>query len=403
MSDNTHQVQHSQGSQQGMPEGEELSVGVQPPVFQLQASPDNPGDGGPDQAGPENSENQEEQPLPEGPLKVMVIGSPGPAEVPNRPYQFMNAALYQGTDENTIWIVEKTGYDLGEVDTGHIESSVGAGRVMWLTPETSLVGILNGLPLASVQTMYLYSHGLPGQITLRYGWYDQGHANYGLSMSEIDSLQGTVFTDSADIQFHACNTGSDTPDGNVAAEFAHQTGRDVQAWTGRTSYTEVNDGPEDGDTEIQGSRADRGGGRMTLGYDMTEVYSQNVMGRVPELTDFDADPGFSSHIDISTRLPQTRQFYVPRSSNVTISFPNARFTRPDREATAEDELTVILRESIDWGIDINKGEQVVRPAEGGTTTFSGIDAGRHYFEIIKRSAPVHAYEHFTAGVEVGVS
>lgn len=392
MSENTVQLQSAAHGEQSMPEGESLSMGFQPPAFQLQASPD--------QAPVQR--DTEEEPETSGPTRVMVIGSPGPAEVPNRPYQFMNAALYQGTDANTIWIVERTGYEFGDVDLGHIESSVGDGRIIWLTPETSLVSILNGLPANSISTMRLYSHGLAGQITLRYGWYDQGHANYGLSMSEIDGLRGTAFTAQPDIEFHACNTGSDTDDGNIAAEFANQTGHDVRAWTGRTSYTEVNDGADDGDTDIQGSRADRGGGRMTLGYDMTEVYSQNVRGRVPILTDFAADPSFESHIDIGARLPETRYFYIPRSGSVTLSFSNVRVTRPDRPATADDELTIILHEAV-FGFDQTKGEQIVRPASGESATFSSLDPGRHYFEIIKRSAPVSYYERFEADVSVNVS
>ncbi len=337
------------------------------------------------------------------PKKVMVIGSPSPAELANHPYQFIDAAKYQGVDENTIWIIERTGYELGKVPIDYIESAIGPGRIIWVTPKTNLISNLNRIPDKSIDEFRVFSHGLAGKLTLRYGWSDNGNFNYGLTVSQVSKLKGQKFTQNAKIEFHSCNTGSDSEYGNLAEEFAQVTGKEVKAWTGRTSYSEINDGDSDGDTGVHASQKDRGGSKWTGGYDLNEVYSQNILGRVPKLTTFSPGSGFDSTIAISVRLPASRTFYVSSKGSVSVSFPFPGFRMPNRKVRDSDALRVVLWKDLDYSFDSNKGEKIVYPSKNGKAKFSGLSAGKYYLEIINKNAPVNYGEQFISDIRVRIN
>jgi hypothetical protein len=335
------------------------------------------------------------------PKRVMVVGSPGPAEAKLHPLQFANAARFRGVDEDTVWIVEKTGYLNAGVEVSTVEGMAKPGKVIWLTPATGLTTALAAFPPGGIKELRVYSHGLPGQITLRYGWGDKGDPNYGLDLGQVKSLDGARFTPDATIEVDSCNAGTDTDQGNLAKEMAGQLDRPVSAWTGRTSYAEVNDGGADGDTEVKGSTMDKGGSRLTGGYDMSEVGSQLIKGRVPRRKRFEPG-GFESTISIVARLPATQTFYVGAGGGATISFAAPRYERPPRAVKKGDQLTVVLHRDVDWGLDEQAGESTISLSGAPAATFSNLAAGTYYFEVICRSEPVAKYETFEADVSVTV-
>lgn len=267
--------------------------------------------------------------------RVFVIGSPGPGEIrANHPYQFAQAAVAAGgIGEGCLWIVERTGYEAGGVDIGGIQRMAGVGtEVRWLRPNDDVISIINSLPHGSIIELSVFSHGLPGNVTLRYGLENRGLPNYGISLEQVRGARPDAFAPNARIRFDSCNTGTSdfvNPEGNLAQQFAQQTGRDVQAWTGRTSYTEVNE-PGGRDDVVASEQVRR---RRP---DFTEILSQQGLGRVPRLRTFSPSRGsrvggFSSHFEISLRLPQSRSFHVPQGGSVIIRCPDPELVWPEGE------------------------------------------------------------------------
>jgi outer membrane protein OmpA-like peptidoglycan-associated protein len=168
---------------------------------------------------------------------VVVIGSPSPGQL--HKLQFVNAALRESGAE-VIWYVERTGYELAGVDLEEITGQA-PGALHWITPQTPLVDQLNALPRSSVARMVVYSHGVAGTVTLRYGWEEQGE-DYGLDRSDARDIDGTVFSPDATIDLDSCQGGTNLDGGSLAQVIADTTGHDVSAWTGRTSYADVNAG-----------------------------------------------------------------------------------------------------------------------------------------------------------------
>lgn len=114
-------------------------------------------------------------------------------------------------------------------------------------------------------------------ITLRYGWSNVGWPDYGLSIREVALLNRNKFTPDAQIEFNSCNTGTQTETGNLAQEIAHQTGRPVEAWTGRTSYAGINRGTcSIGPSTVTGIRE----------FFSEQVHSRWIHGRVPRKETF---------------------------------------------------------------------------------------------------------------------
>lgn len=335
-----------------------------------------------------------------GPFRVSVIGAPGPGEISaNHPYQFMNAALYQGVDRNTVWIVERTGYEAGGVNTATIESSAAPGCLVWLTPQTPVPQLISSeFPNGSISSATVYSHGLPGMVTLRYGWESRGLSNYGLTLSEVRTLSGTKFTPDATIDFDSCNTGTAVDEGNLAQETALHTGRTVRAWTGRTSYAEVNDGPADGDVAVQESQIYRNS------MDWTELGSR-IRGRTPVRTTFSPPGarvgGFASSFQIITRLPSTRQFTVPAGGTVVVRLSNGAYVRPDRAPTSTDRAGIYLISS-GTVYDSREKYESLRVDHPDTAVFTGLEGGEYYLEITAESAPGNPYETLESDIAVDV-
>ena len=209
------------------------------------------------------------------PLTVVVIGSPSPDQ--RYQLQFATAAECLGKDMNTIWIVEKTGYEIYGISLDYFTTFGPPGGLIWLTPGRSLTDILNKFPDGSIGRLVVYSHGVPGQVTLRYGWGSLS-PDYGLSIPDVARLSSAKFAKDAEIEFNSCNTGSETDEGaNLAQEFAEQTGQPVRAWTGRTSYSGINKGTcSVGPSRVTGARE----------FFTEQVWSRWAKGRDPHLRTF---------------------------------------------------------------------------------------------------------------------
>ncbi|WP_448810472.1 hypothetical protein [Agromyces bauzanensis] len=172
----------------------------------------------------------------EGGNVVVVIGSPNPGQA--YPYQFVTAA--ERVAGHGIWIVERTGYELAAADLGQIVRRAPGGQVSWITSSQDLLTVLNGMPKRSVRLMKVFSHGLRGEVTLRYGW--EGKANYGIDRSDAKRIDGEVFSERAVIDLESCNGGTNKNGDSLAQSIADATGRTTFGWTGRTSYADVNRG-----------------------------------------------------------------------------------------------------------------------------------------------------------------
>ncbi|MGW4095814.1 hypothetical protein [Mycobacterium sp. NPDC004974] len=167
---------------------------------------------------------------------VVVIGSPKPHQA--YPYQFVTAA--KQVKGHAIWVVERSGYEFANVDLGKIVQLAPGGQVLWVTSSEGLVTTLNGMPPASVRLLKVFSHGVRGQVTLRYGWDD--HPNYGIDKSVAQQIHGDVFSDQALIDLESCNGGTNADGDSLAQAIADATGRVTFGWVGRTSYVDVNRG-----------------------------------------------------------------------------------------------------------------------------------------------------------------
>jgi hypothetical protein len=341
-----------------------------------------------------------------GPFNVFVIGAPSPGEIKaSHPYQFMNAALYQGVTPNTVWIVEKSGYEAGKVDIGYISSSIGPGCLIWLTEPDTLPGILNReFPNGSIASITVFSHGTPGYVALRYGWSGAGLPNSGLSIAQVRSINAAKFSVGASIEFDSCNTGTPDATGNLAQEAAYFTGVTVRAWTGRTSYAEVNDGSGDRDSAVHGSEVSRHGKP-----DVTEIWSRikgsfETHGRTPVLKSFSPPGkrvgGFTSSFEIITRLPETRHFDVPDQGMVVVKCMNGAYERPERKPNASDRIGISLMRS--GFFDTKAGNESVAVESPDIAIFADLPGGEYYLDITLESEPLAPYETLVSDIDVAV-
>jgi hypothetical protein len=171
------------------------------------------------------------------PNVVVVIGSPSPDQAYK--LQFVTAALREQGD--ATWYVERTGYELAHVDLDEITRRAPGGRVNWITPERPLVDQLNTLPRDTVRRMVVYSHGLQGIATLRYGWGGT-NPDYGINRDDARRIDGGIFTGDALVDLESCQGGTNLEGGSLAQAIADRTHHNVIGWTGRTSYADVNAG-----------------------------------------------------------------------------------------------------------------------------------------------------------------
>jgi len=318
---------------------------------------------------------------------VYIIGAPAPGEIKvKHPFQFVNAALYRGVDGPTICFVEKTGFENGMVDLEEVKSKLAPAVVEWVTPENSLVDQLNELGKQSIRRLIVYSHGLPGIVTLRYGW--SGSANYGLEVAEIPKLKKEIFTADADVELHSCNGGSYSDQGVLAQDLATHINRPVQAWTGRTSYREVNDGNEDNDTSIKPSDKTKGGSKYLKGHDWTEYWRQYVEGRgTPELKTFVPLGEFDSSFEIHARLPQgENQVCVANGAAVEVTLQESRYISKNLHEPTNKVYITLRRIDRNWfGLDPDDSAGTKEFAVGKVQTqkWSGLSGGWHYLEISK--------------------
>ncbi len=325
--------------------------------------------------------------------RVVVIGSVGPGEISaGNPYQFVNAAVSLGVDSGTIWFVERTGYEAGGVNTDVITRLAGSARLVLITPQNTLVTQLNALPARSIGSFHVFSHGLAGLVTLRYGWEGRRLPNYGLSVSEIDSLRVDLFAADAAVRFDSCNSGTSdwySPTGNLAQTFANRTSRPVSAWTGRTSYSAVNRAGGSRPAEVEASQVLRG-----THVDTTELVSLYGLGRTPTLRTFTRPSGrrvggFTSTFAIRARLPETRHFQVPAGGAVVVTCTNPQFLdAADGEEVGSlpagagaPHMSINLHRSVDWGPDVGAETYSFPVGSTHSETWSGLAAGTYYVEI----------------------
>lgn len=208
---------------------------------------------------------------------VYVIGSPSKGQKYH--YQFVQAAECLPKDESTIWLVEKTGYEIFGVSLDYITRAAPPGGYGWITPQAPLVGWLNQFKDGAILRLAVFSHGLRGLIALRYGWGDAGAPDYGLSVADAATVNPKVFADDATIRFDSCNGGvADSSGGlSVAQALANRAGIPVVAWTGRTSYADINSGAK---CAVRGSGQTK---NPFSGETWKEIWSRHKAGGQPEL------------------------------------------------------------------------------------------------------------------------
>lgn len=316
---------------------------------------------------------------------IYVIGSISPGEIQvHHEFQFVNAAVYRGLDDRTLCIVERTGYERGGVVLSSLEAALRPARIVWVTPQVPLVVALNALPAGSIRRLVVFSHGLPGMLTLRYGWDGAGAPNYGLSIPEVVRLRKEPFHSDVEIEFNSCNTGSQTDDGILAQELATHLDRPVKAWMGRTSYTDVNDGMADGTADILPSEIWRGS------LDTTEMLSQWWDGRVPRLIRF--LPAYMSPGHFAIQATETiGPFSVPSAGSVMIVCTGARYTSYSF-AEPENEFSIELyRGPLDGLVPSSSISAHVYPVQESAArhTWSNLQGGWYYVIISKGNA--HAF------------
>ena len=320
--------------------------------------------------------------LPPGRYTVVVIGSPGPGELPSHAFQFVDAAA-QGPGSSRVWLVERTGYEIGGVDLGGVQARARGTPVFWITPSTPLTTLLGEFPPASIADLRVFSHGVPGMVTLRYGW--PGTENYGLSLSDARSLGSRTFAPDAEISFDSCNTATDPSlfpgveygEPSLAQEIADAAGVPVVAWLGRTSYRQVNRGLGG----VQGSKIFSGGPRP----DFTELYSTVVRQRVPRqgVTAPRYSSGdWSSWFRMKARLPESRRFPVPESRSVIVRITARSEYVPMQGAP----ISVVLNRDMGWRADEElpaKDHAIV--GQERTLTWPNLPAGTYYLELFHLS------------------
>jgi outer membrane protein OmpA-like peptidoglycan-associated protein len=308
---------------------------------------------------------------------VVVVGAPGPDEARTHPFQFADAAARLPADPKRVWLVERTGYELAGADLSGVTSRAAGQPVFWISPDRPLVNLLNAFPPASISSMNVFSHGLAGQLTLRYGWL---LPDYGLSLDDARQLAPGVFTDGATLDFDSCNTATDPstlpgiPDDEVslAQVVANRTGLPVNAWVGRTSYRLVNRG--------QGGVIGSQIWPDDAGIDKKEFLSQ-LYGRVPRkvvTAPEHAVGSWSSWFRLTARLPATRDFPVREGGSVQVGFA----TTSDYQTMQDAPITVLLhRRTEGWRTDSTEPERVVPVGQEATVVWQSLPSGTYYLEL----------------------
>src|SRR5689334_11132065 len=80
-------------------------------------------------------------PAPKPGVTIFVIGSPSKDQ--KYQFQFVQAAECRAKNESTIWLVEKSGYEIYGVSLDYITRAAPPGGYGWITPEATLVNWLN--------------------------------------------------------------------------------------------------------------------------------------------------------------------------------------------------------------------------------------------------------------------
>lgn len=280
-----------------------------------------------------------------------------------------------------MWLVERTGYEAGGVDLGGLETRARGAQIFWITPSSPLTQLLGEFPQGSIAELHVFSHGVPGLVTLRYRGPDG--PNSGLDVTGARALRADRFTADADISFDSCNTATDPSlapgipddDHSLAAEVADATGRPVTAWVGRTSYRQVNRGTGG----VIGSEIMSGGLRP----DVTEAYSSILRQRSPQLvtTAPTRSAGdWTSWFRMSARLPETRRFPVPAGATVAVRIDAHSEFAPMQGA----QITVILHRDVDWGRD-DAWSDTARVGQSTSLSWSDRPAGTYYLELFHLS------------------
>jgi hypothetical protein len=307
--------------------------------------------------------------LPPGHYKVILVGAPGSAEVKSgHPFQFAKAAAQSdfGRDANTVWLVERTGYELGKISKSDLEAFASPSIVFWVDPDNGLAEAIKSFPPQSIGSMEAYGHGTPGLLAMRHGW--PGQADYGLSTAQAKSLSPSAFAPDATISFDSCNSAA------VAEAIAQSTERPAQGWVGRTSYHDVNVGTGG----VRGSEVFTEGG-----VDPTEAGSR-MLGRDPEKLTYapaSSSGDFQSYYSITARLPKTRRFPVGAHGTVSLTIS----AQSEVEAIRGGQVTVILhKENRFFDDDIDPTHEV-EIGKSGTFAWSGLEQGTYYIEIFHLS------------------
>jgi hypothetical protein len=216
-------------------------------------------------------------------VTVYVIGSPSKDQ--KYQYQFVSAADCRPKDNLTIWLVEKSGYEIYGVSLSYITKLAPPGGYGWITPKETLVGWLNRFKEGSIQKLVIFSHGLRGLVALRYGWGDAGSPDYGLSVEDVAKIDPTSFAANPSVEFDSCNSGVPEASGglSVAQALANRLRTTVGGWTGRTSYADINSGAS---CKVQGSGQTH---NPLSGETWKELWSRHKAGGAPEYKLFQPD------------------------------------------------------------------------------------------------------------------
>lgn len=304
-----------------------------------------------------------------GRYKVILVGAPGKAEVDaGHPLQFAKAAAQSGRDAHTVWLVERTGYQLANLSESDVQAQAEAATVFWVDPGNGLVEALKSFPPHSIERMEAYGHGTPGLLAMRHGW--PGQTDYGLSATQARSLSPDAFTPDATISFDSCNSAS------VADATAQATERPATGWTGRTSYHDVNvstGGVKASEVLTEG------------GIDLTEAGSR-MLGRTPERVTYapsKSSGDFESFYSMTMRLPQSRSFLVSSGGSVSVKVS----ADSEYEVIRGGKVTVMLHRQKPWytrDATIEPTNQVEIGATG-TFSWSGLEQGTYYIELYQLS------------------
>jgi len=308
--------------------------------------------------------------LPQRRYRVFIVGSPGQAEVSvHHPFQFADAAAQQGNDPSTVWLVERTGYELGEVPLEGVITRAGRAHVFWITTSTPLASLLRQFPPESIGSLDAYSHGVPGLLALRHGW--PGQDDYGLTVSEARSLSPDAFASDSTVSFDSCNSATAGGEESIAQSVATSTQRPVRAWIGRTSYRDVNRGTGG----VAPSEIWPSGGS----FDVKELGSQ-LLGRHPERVTVapERSPGnFEGGYEITARLPRTRRFPVASGQTVHLTIS------ADSDFVGMQGLPVfvVLNREQRWIDDEVGASGRVDVGSSTTIEWPALEEGTYYLEI----------------------